>query len=255
MALNGGEEQLAVTGVDRSDRAVTFYLRTSPEPPVSMKRHLFVLFGGMAASLLVGCTNADAIGPPPTFISLVEVGVPPAPSLLRRIPKDSCPKFAPTTVPVRRMLVPGGGGVSIGVPSAVALQEANFGRDPGAVYRVPGDGLLMVSFDTKLPIRSIRSTSQFVGLDDVAISAFFRRWCDVTVNGATAFLYLDVTSSTFIGPNGPQTFVYFTPDMTLSLKNASGRQIFVSIATQSGNSFTEQRDGIERLLSYAATVQ
>jgi hypothetical protein len=205
--------------------------------------------------LLSACTDPAAIGPPPLYITLSDIGnVSLTPPLLSRIPSDSCPPFAAPTTPTVRRAIPGGDGASIAMSTLPGILETALTPEAGLAFRLPNEGHVIVTFDTKLPYVDRTPLLPI----DLGIFPFASRWCTVSVGGRTAFLYLNKFVADRLGRDGTVIGqeVQFFNQMLVVMRSDSGRNVFVTIVGDDRTSFQlRDQSTALRLLAYAASVQ
>lgn len=227
-------------------------------PQLSSRRSASLL---CTALLFGACTDPTAIGPEPSFITLVDASETVSDWRIRSsIPADSCPPFRPPTSPTVRRTVPGSGGMTIAIPEMQGLSVASLAPDAGIAFELPNEGLIIVTLDRQVPVfdrfRARQPGVPFIqGFGHFTPLAY--RQCRVTANGRDAALHLDyLLLFSSRRPAVTDTIVSYNSDMLLSVTNAAGRSAYITLlgrTPENGGFFGESR--VLRLLPYAASVQ
>lgn len=167
------------------------------------------------------------------------------------LPLDSCPPFVASTLPAPRRAL-AGSDATILLPATTTTVP--FPRNDGALYLIPGEGLVGVAYGansvSRLGVSDGRSRNPLLAFSSLSV-------CSVQVDGRAARLFVDIVPR--LAPDDTAARpIRFMPWMFLTTTSAGGRQVNITIEGTivfgAGENGTPE-DTVLRLLSYVASLR
>jgi hypothetical protein len=224
------------------------------------------LIGVACFVLLLGaCTEPTSFFGGPLFITLVDGAPDSGASVLRSafgglppLPSDSCPRIAPLPPTATRRGVPGGNGMTIAIPDVPGVLTSDLRPERGAVFRIPNQGHVIVTFDNKLPAVDFSRGAAFSN------PFWTEQWrdhraCRVQIGGRPALLWIDQRVERYrrVDDSGiVDTNVFLRDAMLVTIPEQDGTSTFITLfgRTQTGLTIGNQASVLS-LLPYAASAR
>jgi hypothetical protein len=192
------------------------------------------LLGGVCVVLLLGaCAEPTSVSGGPLFVALEDVGgtrLDPF-GALPPLPSDSCPRIPPLTAATARREVPGGNGMTIAVPDVPDLLTTDLRPERGVAFRISNQGLVIVTFDNKLPVIEFARGTAFRSLFN-ADQWRGHRACAAQIGGRSAMLYIDRRVETYrrVDDSGiVDTNVFIGNEMLVQIPEPDGSPTYITL--------------------------